>query len=86
MSEVYTTREVALLFEVSERTLQRRVLDGNTDLPYIRVGRDVRWPRAPIDKMLGLSRSEAPDAHSGAEIADLNNCRPAATGEPAGAG
>lgn len=50
----YTTHEAASLLGVSEWSLYESVRRGAPPLPPIRVGRRIVWPKAAVDRLLGV--------------------------------
>ena len=59
MKATYTAQELAQLLGVSEWSVYEAVRSGTIPFQPIRIGRRIIWPRAAIDKALGLSGDAA---------------------------
>lgn len=55
----YCTAEVAQLLGVSEWSLYQSVRRGDPPITPIRVGRRLVWPKAAVDRLLGLEAGGA---------------------------
>ena len=53
----YTVAEAADLLRIKEAFAYRLIRDGSFPCVVIRVGRNYRIPKAPFDRMLGLSET-----------------------------
>jgi len=60
-----STADAAELLGVCGKTLERSARNGTAPVEPIRVGRCLRWPTAPIVKLLGLAEETAEDSSSG---------------------
>lgn len=59
MKATYTAKELAELLDVSEWGIYQAVRLGNCPFQPIRIGRRLVWPRAIVDRALGLSGDAA---------------------------
>ena len=59
MKATYTAKEVAQLLGVSEWSLYQAVRNGTIPFQPIKIGRRLVWPKAVIDRSLGLSGDAA---------------------------
>lgn len=50
-----TTRQAALVLNLSPDALERAAKRGDAPVPHYRWGRALRWPREPILQLLGLT-------------------------------
>lgn len=58
-SATYTAAEVAALLGVSEWGIYQAVRNGTIPFQPIKIGRRLVWPRAIVDRALGLSGDAA---------------------------
>ena len=54
MSATYTAEELAELAGVSTWALYKAVKEGTCPFPFLKIGRRVMFPKAPVDRLLGL--------------------------------
>lgn len=53
-SDTYSVAEAARMLGVAERTLRRAIASGTAPVPALRIGRTLRIPKVPLDRLLGL--------------------------------
>ena len=58
-SAVYNAEEAAALFGVSEWAWYQSARRGDCPVMPIRVGRRLLWPKAAVDRLLGLDGGDA---------------------------
>ncbi len=56
---VYTAEELAELAGVSTWSIYQAVKAEESPFPFLKIGRRILFPKAPADRLLGLSTEEA---------------------------
>ena len=55
---VYDAQELAALTKASSWLVYKTVKDGTCPFPFIRLGKRIVFPKALVDKMLGVADSQ----------------------------
>jgi predicted DNA-binding transcriptional regulator AlpA len=72
-----TTEQAARLLGISRVGLWKMAENGTAPIAHFKVGRALRWPTAPILRLLGLDESDAGAAEPSAD--DTARDRPSTT-------
>ena len=76
MPATYTAAEVAELLGVSTWSIYAAVKEGNCPVAPIKVGRRLVWPKAAVDRLLGLD--DQPERGAGHRLEVVGGGDPAA--------